>query len=79
MITRPLAVLTDLLGGQNIRGYPTLVLFADGKELERYQGGRTIEALTEFVQRHSAAKIQAVSFLLQICSPSFRSYSCNYF
>ena len=33
-----------------VRGYPTLLLFADGLVVEKYSGSRTIEDLTTFVK-----------------------------
>jgi thioredoxin domain-containing protein 5 len=39
-----------------VGGFPTLVLFKDGKEVERYRGGRTLEALVSFVETKVSGK-----------------------
>merc|ERR1712121_475305 len=34
-----------------IDGYPTLILFKDGKPMQEYHGGRDIKTLTSFIQQ----------------------------
>merc|ERR1712189_159752 len=34
-----------------IDGYPTLILFKDGKPIHEYQGGRDIKTLTNFIEK----------------------------
>ena len=35
-----------------IDGYPTLILFKDGKPLQEYRGARDVTALADFVNKH---------------------------
>jgi len=40
----------------NIRGYPTLILFKNGQEQEKYSGARTAEAIAAFMQEKAGEK-----------------------
>jgi hypothetical protein len=40
---------------QDVRGYPTIKYWADGKE-HKYEGGRSLEQLTAFVSEELTAK-----------------------
>lgn len=39
---------------QGVQGYPTLKLFVKGHEPVKYQQGRTMEALTAWLEEHKA-------------------------
>ncbi len=39
-----------ICSNEGVRGYPTLKLFKDGVEVEKYSGGRTIEALSAYLK-----------------------------
>ncbi|OQR77207.1 thioredoxin domain-containing protein 5-like, partial [Tropilaelaps mercedesae] len=43
----------NLCSNNEVQGYPSLVLFKDGKRIEEYNGSRDIDDLKEFVDRHS--------------------------
>jgi thioredoxin-like negative regulator of GroEL len=40
----------DLCGDWNIEGYPTLLLFHDGKHVDSYDGGRELETLIFYLR-----------------------------
>ena len=45
---------TELCQAHGVRGYPTLILFKDGKALEdRYVGQRTVEDFAAYVEKHN--------------------------
>ncbi|XP_037698677.1 thioredoxin domain-containing protein 5 [Choloepus didactylus] len=39
----------ELCSGHQVRGYPTLLWFRDGKKIDQYKGKRDLEALREYV------------------------------
>nr|XP_039254772.1 thioredoxin domain-containing protein 5-like isoform X1 [Styela clava] len=38
-----------ICGSKGVRGYPTLIWFKNGEEVEKYQGGRSLEDFEEYV------------------------------
>lgn len=36
-----------------VQGYPSLIIFKDGKRVEEYSGSRDIDDLKDFVDRHA--------------------------
>ena len=42
-----------------IKGIPTLILFRDGKEVERVVGATSKESITRMIDKHIAARAQA--------------------
>ncbi|EAU82485.2 thioredoxin domain containing 5 [Coprinopsis cinerea okayama7 len=46
------AVHGDLCNKNKITGYPTLLLFEDGKIIEKFKGGRKLDALKGFLKEH---------------------------
>eukprot|EP01098_Paradermamoeba_levis_P000001 TRINITY_DN0_c0_g1_i1.p1 TRINITY_DN0_c0_g1~~TRINITY_DN0_c0_g1_i1.p1 ORF type:complete len:252 (-),score=103.30 TRINITY_DN0_c0_g1_i1:150-905(-) len=42
----------DLASTYQIQGFPTILLFKDGKKVSEYEGSRTIAAFTDFVSKH---------------------------
>lgn len=43
----------NLCTNNEVQGYPTLVIFKDGKRIEEYNGSRDLDDLKEFVDRHA--------------------------
>jgi putative thioredoxin len=41
-----------LAGRYQTRGFPTIILFRDGKEQERFSGARPLSFIREFIERH---------------------------
>merc|ERR1712087_390950 len=41
----------DLCSRYKIQGYPTLILFKDGKPVQEYQGGRDLKSLSNFIEK----------------------------
>lgn len=41
-----------LAGRYHVRGFPTIILFRDGEEQERFSGARPAHFIAEFIQRH---------------------------
>lgn len=50
----------NLCGSQNVRGYPSIFVFHDGKRVDEYQGDRSLPDLERFV-RNQAAKYAGVA------------------
>lgn len=46
-------------GKFSIRGYPTLILFKNGQELERYSGARTADAIATYMMEKSGEVVKA--------------------
>ena len=46
----------DVCAKNNVGGYPTLFLFKDGDNIQRYTGGRSLEELIAFVDKHRPAE-----------------------
>ena len=44
-------------GTYGIRGIPTLILFRDGKEVERVVGATSREALSKLIEKHSSLAV----------------------
>src|SRR4030095_14117040 len=42
-----------------IRGIPTLILFSEGKEVERVVGAASKESISRMIEKHSLASIQS--------------------
>ena len=40
----------DACGKSGVRGYPTLKLFREGKELGEHQGARSVDAMKAYVE-----------------------------
>jgi thiol-disulfide isomerase/thioredoxin len=40
----------ELMKFMNVRGFPSIVMYKDGKEISRYAGKRTLESLIEFIK-----------------------------
>jgi thioredoxin 1 len=43
-----------LAGRYKLRGFPTLILFIDGEEVDRFGGAKPAQAIREFLDRHLA-------------------------
>merc|ERR1711887_236797 len=41
----------NLCSRYKIQGYPTLILFKDGKMVQEYQGGRDLKTLSNFIEK----------------------------
>ncbi|CAG9311311.1 unnamed protein product [Blepharisma stoltei] len=41
---------------RQIRGYPTLIFYQNGRELEKYEGARTAEAIADYLQAKAGEK-----------------------
>ena len=41
-----------LAGRYQVRGFPTVILFKNGNELDRFSGARSKQAITEFINSH---------------------------
>ncbi len=41
---------------QGVKGYPTLILFENGEPVSKYNGGRTLNDLVDFVKENVANK-----------------------
>ena len=46
----------EVCSAQGVRGYPTLKLFKDGSEVEKYSGARSFDALSSYLEKNGAAK-----------------------
>ena len=46
----------DLCGSNSVGGYPTLILFRDGQNVERYQGSRDITSLATFIEKFDSTQ-----------------------
>jgi len=46
----------ELCDGQDVKGFPTLNIYKDGKKITEYNGKRGLEELDAFVKEHSEAK-----------------------
>lgn len=44
----------ELCDEQSVDGFPTIFLYKAGKKVEEYNGGRTLDDLYEFVNKHAA-------------------------
>lgn len=44
----------ELCDEQNVDGFPTVFIYRDGKKVEEYDGGRTLDDLYEFVNKHAS-------------------------
>jgi putative thioredoxin len=42
-----------LAGKHKVRGFPTIMLFQDGKETARFSGARPAQAIRHFIQEHT--------------------------
>jgi len=45
----------ELCDGQDVKGFPTLNIYKDGKKITEYNGKRGLEELEKFVKEHSGA------------------------
>jgi len=45
-----------LAGHHKVRGFPTIMLFQDGKETARFSGSRPAPAIHHFIQQHTELK-----------------------
>jgi len=45
----------ELCDGQDVKGFPTLNIYKDGKKITEYNGKRGLEELDKFVKEHSGA------------------------
>jgi len=43
----------ELCDGQGVNGFPTLLIFKDGKKVEEYNDKRNLDAFKSFVEKHS--------------------------
>ena len=41
-----------LAGQYLVRGFPTIILFKDGKELDRFSSARPAQFIQHFIQQH---------------------------
>ncbi|TNF98735.1 MAG: thioredoxin [Gammaproteobacteria bacterium] len=48
-----------LAGHHKVRGFPTVMLFRDGKEVARFSGARPARAIHEFIQVHTELSVNA--------------------
>jgi len=46
----------ELCDGQDVKGFPTLNIYKDGKKITEYNGKRGLDELDAFVKEHSSAK-----------------------
>merc|ERR1712110_760591 len=46
----------ELCDGQDVKGFPTLNIYKDGKKITEYNGKRGLDELDAFVKEHSGAK-----------------------
>lgn len=44
---------------QGVNGFPTLIVYKDGKKIEEYSGKRDLSALQDFVDKHAKAEAAA--------------------
>lgn len=42
----------ELCNDKNIEGFPTLILYKDGTKISEYSGSRSLEDLTDFINKH---------------------------
>jgi thioredoxin 1 len=47
----------DISGTHGIRGIPTLILFREGKEVERIVGATSRESLSRLIEKHSLTTV----------------------
>jgi len=45
-----------LAGHHKVRGFPTIMLFQDGKETARFSGARPAPAIRHFIEQHTQLK-----------------------
>lgn len=48
----------DICSEQGINGFPTLVIYKEGKKISEYIGSRSLNDLFEFVETHVFADIE---------------------
>lgn len=56
---------------QGVRGYPTLVLFADGLAVEKYSGSRTLDDLVTFITDNMAGEEEEAKGPVELTEESF--------
>lgn len=50
-----------LAGHYKVRGFPTIILFKNGEEIDRFSGARPLHFLREFLDRHLPARPESAS------------------
>lgn len=65
--------LTSVCIENGVKGYPTLMFFADGKKIEEYNGARDHNSLKQFVMKQKEDFIQRDNFVVDLTEESFIS------
>ena len=45
-----------LAGNHKVRGFPTIMIFQDGRESARFSGARPASAIHQFIEQHTSLK-----------------------